>query len=234
MPCCGVGAGAGAGDGIFGNGGVGLGLGIMDGIGDTNGEGVVGSGMGCPILNRLGCPPKIVGAAFVVGGVTPVGLEGEPQELGAAVLGVNAGKLVGSVNKPEEPGVVVVLVTLSAQPSDGAGAGVVVDVEIAGAGFSPEMGANDGNGDVFGRTGSASAGCRGGGGLHWPKGTLGAVGCRPIVGGADLETGGGFSTSPSRTRGVLASGELRKGRLIERGARPKGEVGGGEALSGGT
>ena len=199
--------------------------------------------MADPVLppNRLGCPPKNVWADFVVGGVTSAGF-GVLQVLGVAVLGGNEGKPVGSENREAEgPGVVVgpivVVATFSAGLSnDGAEAGVVVSPKIEGVGFSSGAGDNDKIGGVLGRDESAYVGCAGGGAgaVHWPKGSLGAAGCTNIAGGADLETGGDPSTSPSRTMGVLASGELRMGRLIERGARPKGEAGGGEALSVGT
>ena len=192
--------------------------------------------------NRLGCPPKSVCADFVAGRVNSAGFGGVPQEVGVAVLGVNEGKPVGSVKRGAEgPGVVVgaiaVVTTFSAGlNSDSVEAGVVVGGNIEVTGFSPGAGDNDKTGGVLGRDELAYVGCGGGGGgaVHWPKGSLGAVGCITIAGGADLEMGGDFSTSPSRTMGVLASGELRIGRLFERGARPKGEVGGGEALSVGT
>lgn len=242
MPCSGVGVGVRGGAGIFDNGGVKLGLGAIDGMGDANGEGELGNGIAGPTLapNRLVCPPKSGCTAVVVVVVISASFEGVPQAFGVGELNTNPGKLVGTVNRgPEGPGVVVgvvvVVVTFSAEANDdGVEAGVVVGGKIADDGFSPGVGNNDVNGGIFGRDESSSVDCAGVGGFHCPKGILGAAGCATITGGADRETGGGFSVSPSRIKGVLASGELRMGRLFGRGTRQKGEVDGGEALSVGT
>lgn len=224
-----------AGTGIFGNGGVGLGLGTIEGIGDANGD--VDSEAAL-VPNRPDCPPKSVCGAFGVGWRGPISA-GTPQVLGVVVPKVNGGKLVGNANTGEGlvvvAGALVVAATFSGGVNTGsAGAGVVAGAELAVAGFSPEGGENEKTGGVFGRIEPASMHFGGGGGIHWPKGALGAAGCATIAGGADLGTTGGLSTSPSRTRGVLASGELRMGRLLfVRGARPKGEAD-GAAFSVGT
>lgn len=181
------------------------------------------------------------GVGAGTGGFGNGGVElGVPHTLGIEPVDVNDGKLAGSENtEAEGPGVLAAMVvaTFCAGAKNGAETGAVAGLKSEDAGFSPKAGDNDTTGGVFERAGSASVGCASGGGegVHWPKGVLGAAGCETTVGGgADLEIAGGFSTSSSRTMGVLASGELRAGRLFERGASAKGEVGGGETLSGGV
>ena len=249
IPCSGVGVGAGV--SVFGKGGVELGLPpksvcavfVVGGVNSANFEGEP-QALGVKEAKLVGSvnrgaegPGAAVGAILVVTTFSAgIGDGAEAEVVGGVKIegagfspaGVSDGAEAGAVGSAKIEGAGF----SPAGTNDGAEAGAVGSAKNESAGFSPREGDNK-TGGVFGRVESATVGGRGRG-AHWPKGGLGAAGCATTAGGADLETSGSFSVSPSRTMGVLASGELRMGRLFERGARAKGEVGGGEALSVGT
>lgn len=201
IPCSGFGAGAGKGVGVVD----GVKLGVVTGDGDL-------------------VPPDGKGGAKRVGGRVNGGVEGFD---GGGVISPNFN---GAPNKAEagEP-----------RLNDGTEAGKEKGASIEAA----ESGVDTGNGLALmpglGVKLDKSGGVPGrddvssflGSILRASMGALGAAGVT-IVGGADLDCGGGAvesggSTSP--TSGVLASGELRAGRLLLiRGVRLNGEFAGGE------
>jgi len=200
----------------FGGGGVGAGKGV--GVVDGVKLGVVTGGGDL-------VPPDGKGGAKRVGGRVNGGVEGFD---GGGVISPN---FIGAPNKAEagEP-------RLNDGTEAGKEKGASIEAAESGAdtgnglALMPGLGVKlDKSGGVPGRDDDVSSFL--GSILRASMGVLGAAGVT-IVGGADLDCGGGVvesggSTSP--TSGVLASGELRAGRLLLiRGVRLNGEFAGGD------
>ena len=213
IPCSGFGGGG---------GGAVKGVGVVDGVK----LGVVTGGGGGDIplpdgrggVNRVG--GRVNGAGvegFDGGGVISPNFIDAPNKVEAGEPRVNDGVVAGK--------------------EKGAGIGAAVSGVVTGNGLAlmPGLGVKlDKSGGVPGRDDEVSSLVSI---LRASANVLGAAGVT-IVGGADLDGGGGVVESrgsASPTSGALASGELRAGRLLLiRGVRLNGEFAGGDALETGA